>query len=413
MPSRRLAALAMVALLGISPGCDHAAEQVEPDAAVAERDAATETPHVGEAVDAGTDAGADERPAACRARTLEVRGPADAKSSVELADCRFTRTGVERVAQRCGRDEALRARLDLDRLDAAAPALDAATATHVRSVVARGRAIGRNARSFGLAGDSLTLPSLFLGPFAAGAKPGFSLAPDVAARLRVAGGPRLVMEHYRGEPVVRQGKVPVDAFAAPRAAKIGARASWVLSDDGRGHSPLTAMIERVSPAVAVVMFGSNDAAYRMTEPEGVARGFAADLRHVVDALEASGVVVVLTTPPRHGRAPSLPDCARDPAEPSNWRLAVQTNAVAAAVAELACERALPLVDLRAALEELPNHGLGKDGVHLTSFADGAGVLDEAGLSCGFNVRNYVTLKMLTHLVPLLDEDRPADTSTAP
>jgi hypothetical protein len=80
---------------------------------------------------------------------------------------------------------------------------------------------------------------------------------------------------------------------------------------------------------------------------------------------------------------------------STWRLVVQTNALSAAVAKLACDRALPLVDYRHALDALPNRGIGRDGIHPTTFGKkGAGQLDADGLECGFNVRNYVTLRML-------------------
>ena len=39
-------------------------------------------------------------------------------------------------------------------------------------------------------------------------------------------------------------------------------------------------------------------------------------------------------------------------------------------------------------------GVGPDGVHPSLYSRGGGVLDEHGLECGFNVRNFVTLRML-------------------
>jgi hypothetical protein len=86
---------------------------------------------------------------------------------------------------------------------------------------------------------------------------------------------------------------------------------------------------------------------------------------------------------------------------SNWRIAVQTNALSARVVELACRRHLPLVDLRHALDAADARGLGPDGVHLGAFQRGAARLTARGLRCGANVRNYVTLKMLAELAPLL------------
>jgi hypothetical protein len=64
------------------------------------------------------------------------------------------------------------------------------------------------------------------------------------------------------------------------------------------------------------------------------------------------------------------------------------------VASIACEKKLPLIDYRWALDPLVAHGLGPDGVHPSLYFKGGGVLDEHGLECGFNVRNFVTLRML-------------------
>ena len=111
--------------------------------------------------------------------------------------------------------------------------------------------------------------------------------------------------------------------------------------------------------------------------------------------------MVMSTIARHGLAPGFPTCGKVPDELSNWRLAVQTNAVSAAAARMACQRHLPLVDLRHALDAIPNYGLGPDGVHPSAYQGGAGVLTARGLQCGYNVRNYVTLKMLGQLTELL------------
>jgi hypothetical protein len=162
------------------------------------------------------------------------------------------------------------------------------------------------------------------------------------------------------------------------------------------------MVDRLSPATAVVMYGSNDAAWRIAPPETLARAFEEDLGHVVDALERRGVVPVLSTIPRHGRQPGLRACDRFTDDVSNWRLVVQTNAVNAAIAKVACERHLPLVDLRHALDGLVNHGLTKDGIHPTSYLGGAGELTPDGLQCGYNVRNYVTLLMLARVKELVE-----------
>ena len=123
---------------------------------------------------------------------------------------------------------------------------------------------------------------------------------------------------------------------------------------------------------------------------------------IVDQLEAAGIVPVLSTIPPHTGDPARPLCDRFPGDLSNWRIAVQTNALSAAVAELACARALPLVDLRHGLDALSDAGIGPDGVHPNAHRGGAGKLDAQGLQCGYNLRNYLTLRMLRQLAPLLD-----------
>ena len=68
------------------------------------------------------------------------------------------------------------------------------------------------------------------------------------------------------------------------------------------------------------------------------------------------------------------------------------------MADLACRRHLPLIDLRWALDPLLDHGVGPDGIHLSVHPSGGGVLDGSGLACGINVQNLVTLRELARVV---------------
>jgi hypothetical protein len=301
------------------------------------------------------------------------------------------------MARFCGRPE-LSVPLDLDRLDAAVLDLDEATRSHVRALADRGRARGSSRRTFVLVGDSITASDYFLGPFSVGRR--HELTEGVAAALTFApkgGAAQTVIDWFReAEPGARRRKHR-DSFRAPRAAKVGARAHWPLLAGGRVPSPLRGALDALDPSIAVVLLGTNDATRRVGPPEDIGRELAADLSRIVDALEERGVVPVLSTLPRHGLQSERPRCGGSPANPSNWQLAVQTNAASAAVARLACERHLPLVDLRHALDALPNHGLARDGIHPSVYGGGAGMLTEEGLSCGYNARNYLTLRMLTQL----------------
>lgn len=314
------------------------------------------------------------------------------------------RTGQEELAKLCGQG-ADEPQVDWVRLHESVLALDPPTVDHVRRVAARGRELGRKRRSFGQVGDSMTASGAFLRPFSSSRRSRrFALGPLAAEALAFPTDEApngTIIDFYRGQQAQRVRGLWCDSFGAVKAAKVGARSGWALVDDQREQSPVAIMVRNLSPAIAVLTYGGNDAAFRVAPPAQIAEEFAGELGRVIDALERRGVVPILSTIARHGRASNLPDCGGTIDEMSNWRLAVQTNAVSAAAARLACRRHLPLVDLRHALDGIPNFGLGPDGVHPTAHEKGGGELTRRGLQCGYNVRNYVTLLMLARVQALI------------
>ena len=295
-------------------------------------------------------------------------------------------------AAQCGLPRFARA-VDVARMLEGAVPLDPSTQAHVRDVARAGRAQGRRADVFGLVGDSMTIDRAFLRPFSANAGDRVALGPVVAEALRVD-AERTIVDVFRGVAAAHDGDESVDSFRAPRAARVGALTAWATTPDAHGTTPVARMIDELSPAYAIVMFGTNDAANRIASPDVLAKDFEADLAKIVDALEARGVVPILTTIPKHMRDKRFADCPVKGTPKSNLRYVVQTNAISAAVASLACERHLPLIDFRWAIDPLLDHGVGKDGVHPSRFYKGGGLLDEAGLQCGYNAKNLVTLRML-------------------
>jgi hypothetical protein len=313
---------------------------------------------------------------------LKLHGPDDARDLASLATCgpgdAWSRVAdrEQAAAYRC--DVAGRP-IDAARVLEGALPLDAATTAHVHSVFRAGQALGRRADAFGLIGDSLTVEASFLRPF------GSSTAHLV-----------LPPEVERALPL---GRFAADSFTAPRAAKVGVRATWPLTPRGFGQpSPLEEMVDAESPAYAVVLYGPNDALWRTDSLDLLVRGFDGALTNIVDALEARGVIPLLTTIPKHMREHGWPDCASSPTSGGNERFAVQAAVLSADVADLACRRHLPLIDLRWALDPLIDHGVGPDGVHLSVHPRGGGVLDASGLECGYNARNLVTLRELGRVV---------------
>jgi hypothetical protein len=323
---------------------------------------------------------------------IRLHGLDDARDPSALAECgpqdEWARIAIREQALSGRCSEAGRPS-DLARVLEGALPLDGPTREHVRAVFEVGRGLGRRPDALGLVGDSMTVAPSFLRPFAVQAV----LPDDVERALTVggAGQTRSVVDVFR----------TTGSFLAPRAAKVGARATWPLAARSAAGTPLDAMIATVSPAYAVVLFGANDAVFRTDDVDLLARDFTAALSAIVDALEAGGVVAVLTTIPKHMRAYGVPDCARRADARTNERFAVQATALSGAVADLACRRHLPLVDLRWALDPLVAHGVGPDGVHLTVHPAGGGLLDAGGLQCGYNVRNLVTLRELSLVIDAL------------
>ena len=341
---------------------------------------------------------------ACSAPSVvSMHGPDDARDLAALSSCRpgdaWSRI-VDReqaAAQRCS---AAGRPVDLTRVLQGAVPLDAPTVAHVRTVFRAGRLHGRRADAFGLVGDSMTVSSSFLGPFASGSSRAV-VPSDVEGALSLAvprGGARNVLDFFRAAHA-DDPRVAQDPFVAPRAAKVGMRATWPLTPRGaKQATPIDEMVAAVSPAYAVVLYGANDALWRTDSVDLLVRGFDGALTAIVDALEARGIVPILTTIPKHMRERGWPDCAASPTSGGNERFAVQATVLSDTVADLACRRHLPLIDLRWALDPLLDHGVGPDGIHLSVHPSGGGVLDAAGLACGINVQNLVTLRELARVV---------------
>ncbi len=297
-------------------------------------------------------------------------------------------------AVRC--DAAGRAGLLAHALSGALP-LDAATAAHVHTVFQSGLRQGRRTDAFGLVGDSMTLAGSFLRPFAT-PRP---IPRSLARPLALADGTNVV-DFFR-DAKSSEPQLWADSFVAPRAAKVGVCASWPLRTVGEtGDTPIDTMIASVSPAYAVILYGANDALSRTdSSPDVQGRlrsDYTASLASIVDVLETRGIVPILTTVPKHMREAGWPDCPPGETGGANERFAAQATTLSAAVADLACLRHLPLIDLRWSLDPLLNHGVGPDGVHLSTHPGGGAVLDDTGLQCGTNVRNLVTLRELGRVV---------------
>jgi hypothetical protein len=234
------------------------------------------------------------------------------------------------------------------------------------------------------------------------------LTPDVAAALRAvaARGPALrddvfakvgdsntvntnYVACFAGANVDLDGRAALqptlDAFRGGRAGattpfnrvSLAATVGWSAGAALAGaQPPLEAEVSAISPRFATVMFGTNDVGAQ--DPYA----FGRNLFTIADRLLARGVVPVFSAVPRRD----------DSATADAW--VPRYNLVTRGVAQA---RRVPFVDLHAALEAVPAHGLGGDGVHLNVYAPAGArgcVLTSAGLRFGHNTRNLLTLEAL-------------------
>lgn len=242
-----------------------------------------------------------------------------------------------------------------------------------RQLYKDGVAAGNNPRVFSKVGDCMTENAHFMAPFAEGQ---YALGEYTALEPTI--------KNYFGVPArVAQNagqSWAQDSFATKGIASFGGfnvagplDATWADPKwCNAGETPLTCEYRVTKPSVALIMFGTNDAA--ATDPET----FVAFYRQMIEQTTAQKILPVLST---------------FPTRPENVGKSVLLNQL---VLALGREYDLPVINLNRALEPLPNRGVdAQDTTHLTVPANGrADDFTPAGLQAGFNMRNLVTLQTL-------------------
>ena len=229
-------------------------------------------------------------------------------------------------------------------------------------------------------GDSITVSTRFLHCFA-----------DGQADLGEHGALQGVLDAYASAEVL--GTTPFDRISA--AVEGGRTASWAMTGS---PSPLDLEVSAVNPAVAVVMFGTNDIGWFGDDHAQTLRWYHEPMFDLVDRLIAAGVVPILSTIP-----------PRDDA-PSHGAWVSMFNAVIRGMAQ---GRQVPLVDYHRELVVLPSHGLSSDGVHPNAFSGDSCLLTAEGLAYGYNARNLVTLEALDRVWRAVIQDEGAPDDSAP
>ena len=143
----------------------------------------------------------------------------------------------------------------------------------------------------------------------------------------------------------------------------------------RQNCPLACEYRVNKPSVALILLGTGD--------QHSWQGFEARYRTVIEYTIKQGIVPVLMT-----KADDLE--SKEDTAPVGF-----TNDT---IRRLALEYDIPLLDLRQAVEPLPNLGCGPDGFHYNSPPDGqTTTFDSAHLTYGFNMRNLTALQALDAL----------------
>lgn len=141
-----------------------------------------------------------------------------------------------------------------------------------------------------------------------------------------------------------------------------------------GETPLECEYRLVKPAVALIMFGTNDSGGMPSAT------FQANLQTIVNKSINMGVIPVLSTiPPKHYN-------------PATDGRVFEFNQIIIATARA---YDIPLWDYYSAMAALPGEGLSPDGVHPSPAWDGLNaVFDAQHLQYGYPMRNFTALQVL-------------------
>jgi hypothetical protein len=228
-----------------------------------------------------------------------------------------------------------------------------------------GQALGNRRDVFSRIGDSMTVADVMYRPFGMGV---FELGSFAYLRPTIDFFTRTIARDH-------------NSFAnTSLAANNGWTTTTVLSASAAnpqnclpGEAPLVCEYRVVRPAVALIMFGTNDAT--LLTPEE----YAGNLRTILDLTTAAGVIPVLSTiPPRRGYEP-------------------QTAFFNELIVQAAAERGVSLWDYGSVMRTLENDGLSADGVHPSQHPGGFGYAANFtgdSLKYGYVMRNLTALQVL-------------------
>ncbi|MBI1259864.1 MAG: SH3 domain-containing protein [Chloroflexi bacterium] len=256
------------------------------------------------------------------------------------------------------------------------PILANLTAERVRWIFERGRDFGVQPRIFTTIGDSNTTNGDFLQPIGMGF--------DVYCNWGIYGYLQAVVDYFSVAP----SEADANSFTHIRnslTARKGFNSSAVLdpfwATSGAcypGESPLLCEYRIIRPSVAIIMLGGIDAAdLKLTTAT-----YNANMRAIVQTSIQQGIIPVLTT------FVVLPDRGEI------YERSLEFNMM---LLDIANDEQIPLINLWAAAQTLPDDGIGPDHTHLKAQVGSYCAFDGAQQLYGGTLRNLLTLQTLDQL----------------
>lgn len=281
------------------------------------------------------------------------------------------------------------------------PRIDESMKARLRAILQNGAALGNRPTAFAKVGDSITEWAPFLQDIGCGAE-----TLDAYAALSPS------IDYFRSVtfPLSYGGSWCARSNSFTRASVTAVSGWWsetALSPTALNSAdplvasncvptyniPLLCELRIIRPAVALIMFGTNDL-YGNDPPR-----FHSSLTRVVTETLLIGVIPVLSTIP-----PRL-DNSEYNARAGQYNWVIMT---------VAREQQIPLWNYRLALQgaEMVNQGMASDGIHPNVFNgnDPANFTSEA-LRYGYNKRNLTAVQILAKLKQIVIDDGAPDPST--
>ncbi len=234
-----------------------------------------------------------------------------------------------------------------------------------RQIFQQGQSLGNRPDIFSKVGDSITVSSAFLNPIGTG-----------QCNLHQYDYLQPLIDHFS----VSWARTHNSFANVSLAAKIGWSAQALNMEEladreycSEAETPLECEYRWVKPSIALIMLGTNNV------PSTPVNSFESAMREIIQTTIDHGVIPILSTiPPMH-----LPKAAG------------RVELLNGVIIDLAQEYDIPLWDYWAALQGLPEEGLGSDGIHPSLAAYGHNAdFTSPYLQSGMPVRNLTALQAL-------------------